>query len=130
MSPSAVREHITTEQLVLNFDMTEWASMLLPLCRLEWLGHVGIINDDCLPKQILFGGLLSTRLLHGPKLRWKDVVQYDLENIGFDSTSWCANAMTLAMPWPPAVSLLPEPLLLLLDLLTLNVAETLRDKVI
>ena len=53
------REHITTEQLVLKFDMTEGASILLALHRLRWLGHVGKINDDRLPKQILFGELLS-----------------------------------------------------------------------
>ena len=48
------------------------------------------MTDDRFPKQILFGELLFTRPFHGPKLRWRDVVQRDLQNIGFDSTSWYA----------------------------------------
>ena len=84
------RERITTEQLAFEFGMTEEASVLLALRRLRWLGHVGRMTDDRLPKQILFGELLSTRPFHGPKLRWRDVVQRDLRNIGFDSTSWYA----------------------------------------
>ena len=84
------RERITTEQLVFEFGMTEEASVLLALHRLRWLGHVGRMTDDHLPKQLLFGELLSTRPFHGPNLRWRDVVQRDLRNIGFDSTSWYA----------------------------------------
>ena len=34
------------------------------------------------------GQLLFARLFHGPKLRWRDMVQHDLRNIDFDSTSW------------------------------------------
>ena len=77
------RERITTEQLTFKFGMTEEASVLLALRRLRWLGHVGRMTDDRLLKQILFGELLSTRPFHGLKLRWRDVVQRDLQNIWF-----------------------------------------------
>ena len=63
------RDHITTEQLALEFGMTEGMDVLLALPKLRWLGHVGRIEADHLPKQILFGELLSARPLHGPKLR-------------------------------------------------------------
>ena len=75
------REHVTTKQLALKLGMTKGASVLLALRRLRWLGHVGRMTDDRLPKQILLGELLSTRPFHGPKLGWSDVVQRDLQNI-------------------------------------------------
>ena len=68
--------------------MTEGMNVLLALCRLRWLGHVGRMEADRLPKQIMFGELLSARPFHGPKLRWRDVVLHDLWIIGFDATSW------------------------------------------
>ena len=47
--------NITTEQLALEFGMTEGMDVLLALRRLRWLGHVGRMEADHLPKQILFG---------------------------------------------------------------------------
>ena len=67
--------------------MTEGMDVLLALRRLRWLGHVGRMEADRLPKQILLGELLSARPFHGPKLRWRDVVLRDLWIIGFDATS-------------------------------------------
>ena len=44
------RDHITTEQLALEFGMTEGMDVLLALRRLRWLGHVGRMEADRLPK--------------------------------------------------------------------------------
>ena len=82
------KDYITTEQLALEFGMTEGMDVLLALRRLRWLGHVGRMEVDRLPKQILFGELLSARPFHGPKLRWRYVVLRDLWIIRFDTTSW------------------------------------------
>ena len=38
--------------------------------RLHWLGHIARMNDNCLPKQLLFGWLPQCRPPHGAKLRW------------------------------------------------------------
>ena len=42
------REDITTEQL--DMVITEWINVLSALHRLRWLGHVGRVDNDCLPK--------------------------------------------------------------------------------
>ena len=59
------RERITTKNLSETFGM-QW-----PVCdfimerRLCWLGHLGHMSDDRLPKQLLFGELQKTRPFHG-----------------------------------------------------------------
>ena len=51
--------------------------------RLRWLGHVQRMNDNDVPKKIL-----EAKRPHGaqrgrgrPKLRWKDAVTQDLQNL-------------------------------------------------
>ena len=44
------REHFTSGKLALKIGMAEGANALLALRRLRWLGHVGRLTDDCLPK--------------------------------------------------------------------------------
>ena len=73
------RNHISSEQLAVEFGMCNGISGLLvqrPLC---WLGHAARMEDDCLPKQLLFGELLTVRPHHGPKLRWRDVIVKDVQ---------------------------------------------------
>ena len=43
--------------------------------RLCWLDHVARMNDDRLPKQLLFGWLTQHYPLHGVKLHWYDKVR-------------------------------------------------------
>ncbi len=49
--------------------------------RLQWLGHVGRMGDDRLPKRVLFGELRKKRACHGPKNRWSDLVLSDLKEL-------------------------------------------------
>lgn len=60
--------------------------------RLRWLGHVARMNDDRLPKRLLFGELLATRPRHGPRKRWRDVVSSDLTVLDLTASSWYAAA--------------------------------------
>ena len=113
--------------------MIEGMDVLLALRRLRWLGHMGRMEADRLPKQILFGELLSARPFHGLKLRWRDVVLRDLRIIGFDANLWyriVVDGMMLAKPLPLEVFLLLVALLSSLDHLFVNVAECLGDRVI
>ena len=49
--------------------------------QLRWLGHVGRMNNDRIPKRVLFGELPATRPHHGPRKRWCDVIVDDLRSI-------------------------------------------------
>jgi hypothetical protein len=57
--------------------------------RLSWLGHVGRMNDERLPKQMLFGELCGGRRRVGkPKGRWKDGVMGDLKHYALSRDTW------------------------------------------
>jgi len=53
-----------------------------------WLGHVARMEDDRLPKQLLFGELLTVRPCHRPKLCWRDVIVKDVQRMGLDPLNW------------------------------------------
>ena len=82
------RDHISTEQLAVQFGMCDGIGVLLVQRRLRWLGHAARIGDNRLPKQLLFGELLTVRPSHGPRLRWRDVVLRDIQRLGLDALNW------------------------------------------
>ena len=54
------RDHPSSEDLTLQFGMPNGLDVLVTQHQLQWLGQVGRMNDDRLPKQLLFGELLPT----------------------------------------------------------------------
>ena len=61
-------------------------SMAIMKERLRWLGHVLRMNDDRLPKIVLFGQPSGATWKAGrPCLGWEDVINKDLKEMG---TSW------------------------------------------
>ena len=59
---------------------------LLRIYRLRWSGHVCRMEDDRLPKDILYGQLPSApRLVSHPKLRYKDVLKRDLKALNVNT---------------------------------------------
>ena len=79
------RERITTNNLSEAFGM-QWliVDFIMERC-LRWLGHLGRMADDRLPKQLLFGELQRKRPFHGTKKRWRDGVLSDLKAITIDN---------------------------------------------
>ena len=78
-------ERITSRQLSNEFGMEGTISDILCSNRLRWLGHVARMEDNRMPKQLLFEELQRTRPTHGPKIRWRDVARGDLLAAGITS---------------------------------------------
>ena len=76
------KERITSKHLASTFGMQQLASDFVMEQRLRWLGHLGRMSNDRLPKIVLFGELHRARPRHGTKRRWRDVARSDVEAIG------------------------------------------------
>ena len=76
------KERTTTRRLASDFGMQETISDLVMEQQLRWLGHVGRMNEERLPKRVLFGELRKKRPRHGTKKRWRDVARSNVEAIG------------------------------------------------
>ena len=69
----------------------EMSSITSILCkkRLRWLGHVQRMEDDRLPKQLLYGELTSGgRKCGRPKMRFKDNCRRDLKRCNIEEGTW------------------------------------------
>jgi len=51
--------------------------------KLQWLGHLGCMGDDRLPKQLLFRDFLK-RPFQGSKKRWRDELMSYLKAISVE----------------------------------------------
>ena len=76
---------------------------------LEWLGHLAWMQDNRIPKKVLFVWLPKTRPACGPQRRWRDLVSHDLKYLDLAGTHWyeavlsrlewrtlCSNALKVA----------------------------------
>ena len=76
--------------------------------RLRWLGHVARMDDNRMPKRVLFGELQARRPPHSPKRRWRDVVLNNLSQLQLQSSWFTACQDRLA--WRRIISAdLPQP---------------------
>ena len=65
------------------------ACSLLQHLRLRWLGHVHRMADGRIPKDLLYGELVTgTRSTGRPYLRYKDTCKCDMKMAGIDKNSW------------------------------------------
>ena len=60
----------------------DWSILDIIDRRLQWLGHLGHMDDERLPKKMLLGELRKKRVYHGTKKRWRDQLSGDLQTIG------------------------------------------------
>ena len=66
---------------------------LLAQRRLRWLGHVSRMDDGRIPKDMLYGELVTgSRPTGRPTLRYKDVCKRDLRTCGINVASWETDA--------------------------------------
>ena len=68
----------------------EPVAVLMHFRRLRWLGHLWRMNDDRLPKQLLFGSLPKADSVGPgrPLKGWVDYVREDLVTLGMPY-DWC-----------------------------------------
>ena len=63
-------------------------STLLKQRRMRWLGHVVLMDDGRIPKDLLYGELVQGKRPTGrPQLRFKDVCKRDLKALNIDQNS-------------------------------------------
>ena len=62
---------LATQELATRLGMRDSIGDCLSRHHLRWLGHLSRMDDDRLPKQILFVEGIASRPRHGPKKRWR-----------------------------------------------------------
>ena len=72
--------------------------------RLEWLGHVARIEDERIPKALLFGSFPNKRPAHGPRKRWRDCVRSDVKPLD----DWYEVATSSRSKWRKAYRCLAD----------------------
>ena len=105
----SLRQHMTNES-IRGHCQVEAVSTLVRYRRLRWLGHLARLEDDRLPKQLLFGSLIRTEHVPGkagrPLKSWIDYVREDLHSLHL-GYSWYRHAQDRAS-WRSSIQKLLE----------------------
>ena len=80
--------YISSIQMRRNFRMDEALEDVVIARSMRWLDHVARMQEDRIPKRLLFGWLSHPRPMHGCKLRWRDRVRKDLKRFKMDEGRW------------------------------------------
>ena len=83
-----ISQHISNEDVRSRAGLTVSLADMISCRRLRWLGHIARMNDNRLPKQLLFGWLPQCLPLYGVKLCWCDKVRHDLRTFHLDEAGW------------------------------------------
>ena len=73
-------------ELASQLGITDMVGEMLIRHRLKWLGPLGRMGSERLPKQLLFGEFCKIRPQHGEKKSWRDCIVVDLKSTGI--TEW------------------------------------------
>ena len=86
------QDKITNVEVLRRADMPSMFG-LLSQRRLRWLGHVYRMEDERIPKAILYGELSEGQRLKGrPRMRFMDVCKRDLKSSNIDHNTWESTA--------------------------------------
>ena len=81
-------ERVSNTEVLERAEMTGIECMLIRR-QLKWVGHITRMDNRRLPKQVLFGQLLNApRKPGGQKLRYKDTVRHNLQNVCIHQDNW------------------------------------------
>ena len=86
--------NIKWQDKVTNTEVLEKANLpsiqtIIRTKRLRWLGHVKRMDDNRMPKNVLYGELSDGCRPRGrPKLRYKDLCKTSLKEFGIDEKGW------------------------------------------
>ena len=75
------KQRLSSTRLAREFGLQEPIESMLMSHRLRWLGHLGRMGEERMPKQLLFGELEKKRPFSGPRKRWRDMVSTDLRTL-------------------------------------------------
>ena len=81
--------HYISNQEVLSRAKGASIEVLVSRARLRWVGHVLRMEDNRLPKSVLYGEMLDGRRKHGGQCkRYKDILHENLKSIRVSDEQW------------------------------------------
>jgi hypothetical protein len=66
-------------------------SVVIRIARLRWAGHVARVDENCMPRRLIYVQLEGLRKVVRPHARWRDEVGKDARMLRL--RSWWATAM-------------------------------------
>ena len=101
-------DKITNDEILSRANLP-WMADILIEKNLRWLGHVQRMENDRLPKQLLYSQLCEGKRNQGrPRLRFKDVVKRNMKHQQINLNSWQTKAGNRAA-WRSVIKPKPKP---------------------
>lgn len=100
-------DKVPNEEVLHRASLPSMADILIEK-NLRWLGHVHRMEEDRLPRQLLYSQLCEGKRNQGrPRLRFKDVVKRNLTWRNIQTTSWQTTANN-RLAWRAAIKTKPK----------------------
>jgi hypothetical protein len=65
--------------------------MVIRIARLRWAGHVARMDENCMPRRLMYVQPEGLRKMRRQRARWRDEVEKEARMLGL--RSWWATAM-------------------------------------
>ena len=101
-------DKITNEEILRRVNLPCMADILIER-NLRWVGHVHRMENDRLPRQLLYSQLKEGKRNQGrPRLRFKDVAKRNMKWREINLNSWQTTAKN-RVAWRTATKSKPKP---------------------